>query len=76
MLTAKTAKNKIVAIKEAAVEQMSHVTANEKIAGAAVIGVAVGAAAAAIGSTLLHRNTTDLETEAAIAGADEASKKD
>jgi|GWRWMinimDraft_5_1066013.scaffolds.fasta_scaffold316406_1 hypothetical protein len=76
MLTAKTAKNKIVAIKEAAVEQMSHVTANEKIAGAAVIGVAVGAAAAAIGSTLLHRSASDQDTEVAKAGANTASKKD
>ena len=33
---------------------MSHITTNEKIAGAAVIGVAVGAAAAAIGSAVLH----------------------
>jgi hypothetical protein len=58
MLTAKSAKKKMKAVKAAAVEQMSHITTNEKIAGAAAIGVAVGVAATAIGSSLLHGSDT------------------
>jgi hypothetical protein len=76
MLTTKTAKNKIVAIKDAAVEQMSHVTTNEKIASAAVIGVAVGAAATAIGSSLLHRNSPDPAPKAAKTRTNATSTKD
>lgn len=76
MITSKTAKNKMVAIKAAAVEQMSHVTTTEKIAGAAVIGVAVGAAAAAIGSSLLHRNSPDQVKNAAKTGTNATSTKD
>ena len=76
MLTTKTAKNKMVAIKAAAVEQMSHVTTKEKIASAAVIGVAVGAAATAIGSSLLHRSASDQASKAAKPATNAASKKD
>ena len=54
MITKQTAQKKMKAIKSAAVEQMSHITTTEKIAGAAAIGVAVGVAATAIGSSLLH----------------------
>lgn len=54
MITSKEAKDKVIAAKDAAVEQLSHVTTNEKIAGAAALGVVVGAAAGVIGSSLLH----------------------
>jgi hypothetical protein len=64
MITAKSAKTKMNAVKAAAVEQMSHITTNEKIAGAAVIGVAVGAAATATGSSLLHGSTAEAASEA------------
>jgi hypothetical protein len=63
MITAKTAKTKINAVKAAAVEQMSHITTNEKIAGAAAIGVVVGAAAGAIGSSMLHNSPTEKTTK-------------
>ncbi|WP_373476084.1 hypothetical protein [Sphingorhabdus sp.] len=76
MLTTKTAKDKVVAIKAAAVKQMSHVTTNEKIASAAVLGVAVGAAATAIGSSLLHRSTSDQAPKAVKTATNAASKKD
>lgn len=64
MITGKQAKKKMTAIKDAAVEQMSHITTNEKIAGAAAIGVVVGAAATAIGSSLLHSDTPAKPTKA------------
>ena len=59
MITSKKAKETITAVKDAAVEQLSHATANEKIAGAAALGVVVGAAAGIIGSTLLHTEAAD-----------------
>lgn len=59
MITAKSAKKKMNAMKNAAVEQMGNITTNEKIAGAAAIGAVVGAAAAAIGTSLLHGNTPE-----------------
>jgi hypothetical protein len=62
MITAKSAKSKMKAVKAAAVEQMSHITTNEKIAGAAAIGAVVGAAAAAIGSSMLHSSDKDAKT--------------
>lgn len=62
MITAKTAKKTISAVKDAAVEQMSHITTNEKFAGAAALGVAVGVAATAIGSALLHGSDADAKT--------------
>jgi hypothetical protein len=65
MITAKSAKKKMTAVKDAAVEHMSHITTNEKIAGAAAIGVVVGAAATAIGSALLHSDTSENTTKAA-----------
>jgi hypothetical protein len=65
MITTKSAKKKIKAFKTAAVEQMSHITTNEKIAGAAAIGVAVGAAAAAIGSSMLHASAPEKAVKAA-----------
>jgi hypothetical protein len=76
MLTAKTAKDKLTAIKTAAVEQISHISTNEKIASAAVLGVAVGAAATAIGSTLLHRNSPDQATKVGKTRANAAPAKD
>lgn len=65
MITAKTAKNKMKDLTSAAAEQLSHVTTNEKIAGAAALGVVVGAAAAAIGSSLLHSDKPDKDVKAA-----------
>lgn len=62
MITAKSAKTKMKAIKAAAVDRMDHITTNEKIAGAAAIGVAVGVAATAIGSSLLHSSDTTPKT--------------
>ncbi len=59
MITAKTAKKRIKSIKKAAVEQLSHITTNEMIAGAAAVGVAVGVAATAIGSALMHGSDAD-----------------
>jgi hypothetical protein len=59
MITSKSAKKKITEMKDAAVEQMGHITTNEKIAGAAALGVVVGAAATAIGSSLLHANPAE-----------------
>jgi ABC-type tungstate transport system substrate-binding protein len=64
MMTTKSAKKQIKSIKKAAVEQMSHITTNEKIAGAAAIGVVVGAAATAIGSAMLHGSALEKETKA------------
>lgn len=63
MITTEAAKKQIETIKQAAVDKMDHITTNEKIVGAAVLGVAVGAVAAAIGSSLLH-------------GGDEPAKND
>lgn len=57
MITSDTAKNKMKDMTAAAAEKLSHVTTNEKIAGAAALGVVVGAAAAAIGSSLLNSDT-------------------
>lgn len=56
MITKKEAVTQATAIKDAVVDRLDHITTNEKIAGAAVIGAAVGAAATAIGSALLHNN--------------------
>ncbi|MGC1469037.1 MAG: hypothetical protein WA793_06605 [Sphingorhabdus sp.] len=57
MITAKSAKKKMNAMKNAAVGQMGNITTNEKIAGAAAVGVVVGAAATAIAASLLNGNT-------------------
>lgn len=65
MITAETAKNKMKEMTSAAAEQLSHVSTNEKIAGAAALGVVVGAAAAAIGSSLLHSDTAKKNSKAA-----------
>lgn len=65
MITAKSAKKKMKAMKNAAAEQMSNITTNEKIAGAAAIGAVVGAAATVIGTSLLHANSTDKDQKAA-----------
>jgi hypothetical protein len=59
MITSKEAKDKVIAVKDATLEQLSHATTNEKIAGAAALGVVVGAAAGVIGSTLLHGEKDD-----------------
>jgi hypothetical protein len=64
MITVKDAKDTLIAVKDAAVEQMSHITTNEKIAGAAAIGVVVGAAAGAIGSSMLHSGAPEKEVKA------------
>lgn len=53
-MTIKSAKDQFTSIKKAAVDRMDHITTNEMIAGAAAIGAVVGAAATAIGSSLLH----------------------
>lgn len=67
MTTMKTTKDQVVsaakeqatAIKDAVVDRVEHITTNEKIAGAAVIGAAVGVAATVLGSTLLHANAPE-----------------
>lgn len=59
MITKKEAATQATAIKDAVVDRLDHITTNEKIAGAAVIGAAVGAAATAIGSALLHKNVPE-----------------
>ncbi len=63
MITTKSAKDQLNEIKTAAVDRIDHLTTNEKIAGAAAIGVAVGMAATAIGSSLLHANTSDKDAQ-------------
>ena len=65
MITKKDAVTQATAIKEAVVDRLDHITTNEKIAGAAVIGVAVGAAATAIGSALLHKNAPEKKVKPA-----------
>jgi hypothetical protein len=75
MITTKSAKKTMKSIKKAAVEQMSHITTNEKIAGAAAIGVAVGVAATALGSSLLHGAGGDADAKSAPADAKKATPK-
>ncbi len=58
MFTTKSATKSMKSLKNAAVDRIDHITTNEKIAGAAAIGVAVGVAATAIGSSLLHSSET------------------
>ena len=62
MITSETAKNKMKDMTTAAAEKLSHVTTNEKIAGAAALGVVVGAAAAAIGSAMLNSDAPAKKT--------------
>ena len=62
MITSDTAKNKIKDLTAAAADQLSNVTTNEKIAGAAALGVVVGAAAAAIGSAMLNSDSPSKKT--------------
>jgi hypothetical protein len=64
MITTKSAKKTMKSIKDAAVDRMDHITTNEKIAGAAAIGVAVGVAATALGSSLLHGKLSEKEGKA------------
>lgn len=59
MITAETAKEKLTAIGNATVERVDQMTTNEKIAGAAALGLAVGVAATALGSVLLHDKAPD-----------------
>jgi hypothetical protein len=73
MVTIKSAKTTMNAIKTAAVGRMDHITTNEKIAGAAALGVAVGVAATAIGSSILHSDKT-ATTAAKTAGKPVAPK--
>lgn len=54
-----TAKEQATAIKDAVFDRVEHITTNEKIAGAAVIGAAVGVAAAVLGNSLLHASEPD-----------------
>jgi hypothetical protein len=56
MLNVKTAKKQIKAVKKAVTARMDHITPTEKLAGAAAIGVAVGVAATALGSAMLHNS--------------------
>lgn len=62
MNTSESAKTKMKEMTAAAAEQFSHVTTNEKIAGAAALGVVVGAAAAAIGSAMLNSDAPAKKT--------------
>lgn len=67
MTTMKTTKDQVIssakeqatAIKDAVVDRVEHITTNEKIAGAAVIGAAVGVAATVLGNSLLHASTVE-----------------
>ena len=54
MMTTKSAKDQFKSIKVATIDRMDHVTTNQMIAGAAALGAVVGAAATAIGTSLLH----------------------
>ena len=54
MMTPGSAKEKLTAISTAVVERIGQSTAKEKIAGAAALGLALGVAATALGSSLLH----------------------
>jgi hypothetical protein len=74
MITAKSAKSKMKAVTAAAVEQMSHITTNQKIAGAAVLGVAAGAAATALGSAIMHNNGNETGSETTAKAKSKASK--
>ncbi len=65
MITTKSAKKQATALKDAVVDRIDHITTNEKIAGAAVLGAAVGAAATAIGSAILHSGSSETVTKAA-----------
>jgi hypothetical protein len=65
LLTTKSAKKQLNTMKKAAVVRMDHITTNEKIAGAAVLGVAVGVAATAIGSSMLHATKPDKDVKSA-----------
>ena len=62
MATLKSAQTKMQSIKDAAVDRIDHITTNEKIAGAAVMGVVAGVAATAIGSALYHASENASKT--------------
>lgn len=62
MMTPESAKKAMDSLTKAAADRMDHATINEKIAGAAAIGVAVGVAATALGSALLHSGATPSKT--------------
>lgn len=64
MITPKSARKQATAIKDAVVDRIDHITDNEKLAGAAVIGLAVGAAATVIGSAILHNGSPEIVTKA------------
>lgn len=53
-MDSKTVIKQAEAIKDAVVDRVEHITPTEKLVGAAVIGAAVGAAAVAVGSAILH----------------------
>lgn len=65
MITAKTAADKVKAMTNAAAEQIGNISTTEKIAGAAVLGAVVGAAATALGSSLLHSDAAPNKPTAA-----------
>jgi hypothetical protein len=74
MVTMKSAKKTMDTIKTAAADRMDHITTNEKIVGAAALGVAVGVAATAIGSSMLHGDK--LSKKAARGNTKAAASKD
>jgi hypothetical protein len=75
MITTKSAKKKIKSIKKAAIDRIDHITTNEKIVGAAALGAAVGVAATALGSSLLHGSSSDKAPASAKASGKMAAAK-
>lgn len=59
MITTKSAKKQLNVMKKAAIKRMDNITTTEKLAGAAVLGVAVGAVVTAASSALLKAHPTD-----------------
>jgi hypothetical protein len=70
---AETVVKQFEAVKDAVVERATHTSTTEKMVGAAVIGVAIGAAATAIGSALLKGDTKPARTAAKKAPAKTAA---
>ena len=69
----KTAIKQVEAVKDAVVDRAANITTTEKIVGAAVIGVAVGAAATAIGSAILKSDAKSARVAAKKAPAKTAA---
>ena len=70
---AETVVKQFETVKDAVVDRAANISTTEKIVGAAVIGVAVGAAATAIGSALLKSDTKPARAAAKKAPAKTAA---